>query len=74
MIVVELDSVTIWWVRQETLPAATFKRKKNRSYYFNTDLYTALLLVLLLLLPLCNIPEDLGLNIHNRRNFVAHIN
>ena len=28
MIVVELDSVTIWWVRQETLPAATFKRKK----------------------------------------------
>jgi hypothetical protein len=40
MIVVELDSVTVWWVRQETVPGATFKRKNGR-YYFSTDLQTA---------------------------------
>jgi len=71
MIVVELDSVTIWWVRQETLPGATFKRKKIGV---TTLTLTRILLVLLLLLPLCNIPEDRGLNIHNRGNFVAHVN
>jgi hypothetical protein len=29
MILVELDSIAMWWVRQETLPAATLKRKKQ---------------------------------------------
>jgi hypothetical protein len=28
MILVELDSVDIWWTRQQTLPSAKFKRKK----------------------------------------------
>jgi hypothetical protein len=27
MILVELDSVAVWWVRQEALPSATFERK-----------------------------------------------
>lgn len=39
MIVVELDSVTVWWVRQETVSGATFKRKNGR-HYFTTDLHT----------------------------------
>jgi hypothetical protein len=28
MILVHLESVATWWVRQETLPKATFKKKK----------------------------------------------
>lgn len=74
MIVVELDSVTIWWVRQETLPGATFKRKKIGVTTLTLTRILLVLLVLLLLLPLCNIPEDRGLNIHNRGNFMAHVN
>ena len=30
MILVELDSVAIWWTRQQTLPSAKFKRKKKK--------------------------------------------
>ena len=39
MILVELDSVTMWWVRQETVPGATFERK-NRRHCFSTDIHT----------------------------------
>jgi hypothetical protein len=38
MILVGLDSVAIRWVRQETLPGATFKRKQNRRRYVRIDL------------------------------------
>jgi len=38
MILVELDSVAVQWVGQETVPSATFKRKKNRRHYFFSDL------------------------------------
>jgi len=34
MILVELDSGTIWWVKEETLPFITFKRKKTGGIRF----------------------------------------
>ena len=39
MILVELDSVTMHWLRQETLPSTTFTRKKNWRHYFHADLH-----------------------------------
>jgi hypothetical protein len=36
---VELNSVAIWWVRKETLPGATFKRKKNEALLQRLPLY-----------------------------------
>jgi hypothetical protein len=33
MILVELDIVTIWWVRQETLPITTFEREESLRLY-----------------------------------------
>jgi hypothetical protein len=32
MIMMELDSDTIWWVKEETLPSVTFKRKKQEAF------------------------------------------
>jgi hypothetical protein len=37
MILVELDSVAVWWVREETLFGTIFERK-NWRHYFCTDL------------------------------------
>jgi hypothetical protein len=36
MIMVETGSVALWWVWQESLPGAKFKRE-NSSLYFRTD-------------------------------------
>jgi hypothetical protein len=32
MILVEMDSETIWCVKEETLPSITFKRKKQEAF------------------------------------------
>jgi hypothetical protein len=32
MILVDLDSGTSWWVKEETLPFVTFKRKKQEAF------------------------------------------
>jgi hypothetical protein len=34
VILVELDSDTIWWVKEETLPTLIFKRKKKKQEAF----------------------------------------
>jgi len=31
MILVELDSDAIWWVKEETLPSVTLKKKKKQT-------------------------------------------